>query len=204
MVGRIFRIYEKITGGADASVAGLNSSIRPLDLVRILGALEIQGREFIDFGAGDGRVLLSAILGSATKASGYELPENKAHRTILLAVLRSIEKETDSGVEFFQAAVHWIGRDYAAISIGCYRYQAARPRSRAFTVSGLVCPFRHRRKSYSCALARRMFRLWLSFGTENGDIRMKVTYSEFRSVAAFSAKLSFNGTLSHFSQFCGS
>ena len=70
-----------------------------------------QGREFIDFGAGDGRVLLSAILGSATKASGYELPVNKAHSTILHAVLRSIEKETDSGVEFFEAAVHWIGRD---------------------------------------------------------------------------------------------
>lgn len=111
VVGRIFRIYKKITGGADGSVAGLNGSIRPLDLVRILGALEIQGREFIDFGAGDGRVLLSAILGSATKASGYELPVNKAHSTILHAVLRSIEKETDSGVEFFEAAVHWIGRD---------------------------------------------------------------------------------------------
>ena len=39
-----------------------------------------------------------------------------------------------------------------------------------------------RRESYSCALARRMFQLWLSFGTENGDIRMKVTYSEFRTV----------------------
>jgi len=76
VVGRIFRIYKKITGGADGSVAGLNGSIRPLDLVRILGALEIQGREFIDFGAGDGRVLLSAILGSAKKASGYELPVN--------------------------------------------------------------------------------------------------------------------------------
>jgi hypothetical protein len=73
--------------------------------------LEIQGRELIDCGAGDGRVLLSAILGSATKASGYELPVNKAHSTILHAVLRSIEKETDSGVEFFEAAVHWIGRD---------------------------------------------------------------------------------------------
>ena len=111
VVGKFFRIYRKITGGADGSVAGLNGSIRPLDLVRILGALEIQGREFIDFGAGDGRVLVSAILGSATKASGYELPENKAHRTILHAVLRSIKKETDSGVEFLEAAVHWIGRD---------------------------------------------------------------------------------------------
>ena len=111
VVGRIFRIYKRITGGADGSVAGLNGSIRPLDLVRILGALEIQGREFFDFGAGDGRVLLSAILGSATKASGYELPENKAHRTILHAVLRSIEKETDSGVDGLGADVHWIGRD---------------------------------------------------------------------------------------------
>ena len=83
MVGRIFRIYKKITGGADGSVAGLNGSIRPLDLVRILGALEIQGREFIDFGAGDGRVLLSAILGSATKASGYELPVNIAQYCML-------------------------------------------------------------------------------------------------------------------------
>ena len=86
MVGRIFRIYKKITGGADGSVAGLNGSIRPLDLVRILGALEIQGREFIDFGAGDGRIW---ILDS----------EFKAHGTILHVVLRSIGTETDSGVE---------------------------------------------------------------------------------------------------------
>jgi len=42
VVGRIFRIYKKITGGADGSVAGLNGSIRPLDPVRILGALEIK------------------------------------------------------------------------------------------------------------------------------------------------------------------
>ena len=87
-VGRIFRKYKRITGGADGSVTGLNGSIRPLDLVRILGALEIQGREFqvIDFGAGDGRVLVSAIVqpiivGSATKATGYELPDNRKHRT---------------------------------------------------------------------------------------------------------------------------
>ena len=80
-VGRIFRKYKRITGGADGSVTGLNGSIRPLDLVRILGALEIQGREFIDFGAGDGRVLVSAIVGSATKATGYELPDNRAHGT---------------------------------------------------------------------------------------------------------------------------
>ena len=110
-VGRIFREYKRITGGADGSVTGLNGSIRPLDLVRILGALEIQGREFIDFGAGDGRVLVSAIVGSATKATGYELPENRAHGTILSAVLRSIERGADSGVEPLKNMVHWVGRD---------------------------------------------------------------------------------------------
>jgi len=115
-VGRIFREYKRITGGADGSVTGLNGSIRPLDLVRILGALEIQGREFIDFGAGDGRVLVSAIVGSATKATGYELPDNRAHGTILSAVLRSIEKgAADSGVESLKTIVHWIGRDIESL-----------------------------------------------------------------------------------------
>ena len=115
VVGRIFRTFKRISGGADGNVAGLNGSIRPLGLVRILGEMEIQGREFIHFGAGDGRVLLSAIIGSAAKASGYELPENKAHRTIFNAVLRSIKNRSDSGVESSETAIHWIGRDIESL-----------------------------------------------------------------------------------------
>ena len=56
---------------------GVNGSIGLSCLDKVLVALQVNGREFIDFGAGDGRVLVASLLIGATSAYGYELPANK-------------------------------------------------------------------------------------------------------------------------------
>ncbi len=68
----------------------MNGSIRAACLVRMLHALNIKGREVVDFGAGDGRVLFAAIAGGASKAIGFELPENKAHKFVFDAVRKKL------------------------------------------------------------------------------------------------------------------
>jgi len=103
-IGRIYRLFKKISGGADGSVAGVNGSIRPSCLANIFSSLGVDGCEFLDFGAGDGRVLIASISKGATKAYGYELPENGSHRLVLNAVLKYTEHDAISRLQ-------WISQD---------------------------------------------------------------------------------------------
>jgi hypothetical protein len=57
-IQKIYRQFEKVSGGADGGVAGFNGSIRPKCLAQVLRALSIEDNELVDFGAGSGRVLL--------------------------------------------------------------------------------------------------------------------------------------------------
>ena len=56
----------------------------------MLDALIVHGRELIDFGAGDGRVLVASLARGASRAHGYELPANGAHRFVLNTVVEKI------------------------------------------------------------------------------------------------------------------
>jgi predicted RNA methylase len=44
------------------------------------------GRKFVDFGAGQGRALISAIIMGAREAFGVELPQNMNHEFVFNAV----------------------------------------------------------------------------------------------------------------------
>jgi predicted RNA methylase len=66
---------------------GVNGSIGLSCLDKVLVALQVNGREFIDFGTGDGRVLVASLLIGATSAYGYELAANKAHQYVLSAAI---------------------------------------------------------------------------------------------------------------------
>lgn len=114
-IGEIYRQYKKSAGGADGGVVGLNGSIRATCLVRMLRALNIDGREILDFGAGDGRVLLAAIATGASKASGYELPENSAHRFVFNAVRTALSVSDSVALAPVAATslprADWIARD---------------------------------------------------------------------------------------------
>ena len=108
-IGTIYRMFRKISGGADGGVSGVNGSICPSCLKKVLCALEVNGREFIDFGAGDGRALLASLLKGATRAYGYELPANEAHRFVLNAI---VSKYPDDVLR----RVHWISKDINELS----------------------------------------------------------------------------------------
>jgi hypothetical protein len=83
---RIYRLFEKACGGADGGVVGLNGSINPFSLYTVLKEMDIGGRNFVDFGAGQGRALISAIMLGAMEAFGVELPQNMNHQFVFNAV----------------------------------------------------------------------------------------------------------------------
>jgi len=66
----------------------------------VLRALSVNGNELVDFGAGSGRVILSAVAEGASRAYGYELPENKGMKYIF-----------DSMASAVKDRVKWIGKD---------------------------------------------------------------------------------------------
>ena len=103
-IGGIYRLFRKCSGGADGGVLGVNGSIRPSCLDKVLCALQVNGRVFIDFGAGDGRAQVASLLKGAISAYGYELPANKAHRFVLNAVLSKCSEDVIT-------RVHWISKD---------------------------------------------------------------------------------------------
>jgi hypothetical protein len=83
---RIYRLFEKACGGADGGVFGLNGSINPSSLCTVLKEMDIFGRNFVDFGAGQGRALISAIILGAEEAFGVEHPQNMHHQFVFNAV----------------------------------------------------------------------------------------------------------------------
>ena len=103
----VYQLFKKISCGADGSVSGINGSIRPSCLAHVLDALIVDGRELIDFGAGDGRVLVASLAKGASRAHGYELPANGAHQFVLNAVLEKIRE---------RGRVHWISKDINNLS----------------------------------------------------------------------------------------
>ena len=103
-IGGIYRLFRKCSGGADGGVLGVNGSIRPSCLDKVLCALLVNGRVFIDFGAGDGRAQVASLLKGAISAYGYELPANKAHQFVLNAVLSKCPEDVIT-------RVHWISKD---------------------------------------------------------------------------------------------
>ena len=72
----IYQLFKKISSGADSSVFGITGSIRPSHLATVLDALNVNGRELILFGAGDGRVLVASFAQGAGMEHGYKLPAN--------------------------------------------------------------------------------------------------------------------------------
>ena len=88
-VNKLYRVYRRATDGADgATGTGLNGSIRPNGLVDILLRMGVDGENFTDLGAGDGRPVLAALLAGATSAIGYELPVNAGHEYVFKAVCK--------------------------------------------------------------------------------------------------------------------
>ena len=78
-------------------------------LFLLFQAIGLRGRNVVDLGAGEGRVLAAAIKFGAKSVVGYELPENSAHKFVYDAVLRRIF----SGIDFnlMASVAKWLPKD---------------------------------------------------------------------------------------------
>ena len=90
-------------------MSGFNGSIRPNPLAKILRALFANGNELVDFGAGSGRVLFSAVAVGASRAYGYELPVNKGMKYVFDAAVRTSANQA-------QDCVEWFGKDISSLT----------------------------------------------------------------------------------------
>jgi hypothetical protein len=86
VIQAIYNRFKTAGDGADGSVVGFNGSVRANFLAKGFKALRIRNKHLIDFGSGDGRVLLSGIAAGADRATGYELPDNFGHRALFRSV----------------------------------------------------------------------------------------------------------------------
>ena len=57
------------------------------------GNIHVYGRNFMDIGFGTGVVLAAALTSGASKAHGFELPENQANQHIFHVAMRRISNE---------------------------------------------------------------------------------------------------------------
>ena len=108
-IQKIYRRINKLSGGADGGVSGFNGSIRLNPLAKILRALFVNGNELVDFGAGSGRVLFSAVAVGASRAYGYELPVNKGMKYVFDAAVRTSANQA-------QDCVEWFGKDISSLT----------------------------------------------------------------------------------------
>jgi hypothetical protein len=70
-VQQLYRVFNQISDGADGGVHGFGGSLTPMSLSLTLEKLQVEGKSFVDLGAGDGRVALSAVkIFNATYACG--------------------------------------------------------------------------------------------------------------------------------------
>lgn len=87
----MFSHYRKVSGGCDGSTGfGFNGCLNVTSLFHLFLAIDLRGKNIVDLGAGEGRVMASALKYGAKSVIGYELPSNSAHKFIYNAVLLRI------------------------------------------------------------------------------------------------------------------
>ena len=87
----MFSHYRKVSCGCDGSTGfGFNGCLNVTSLFHLFLAIDLRGKNIVDLGAGEGRVMASALKYGAKSVIGYELPSNSAHKFIYNAVLLRI------------------------------------------------------------------------------------------------------------------
>ena len=92
---KLYNIYRKTDTGASGTVGchGFGGSIGPTGVDTIFRFLDLEGRNFMDIGAGDARLAVAAGCYGASKAFGVELAVNTGYFLIFKAVIASMEKD---------------------------------------------------------------------------------------------------------------
>ena len=110
LLQKIYRLFEKACGGADGGLLGFNGSINPFSLYTVLKEMDIGGRYFVDFGAGQGRALISSIILGAREAFGVELPQNTIHQLVFNAA-RKLMTNLGLNPSFLLSNAEWHPED---------------------------------------------------------------------------------------------
>jgi predicted RNA methylase len=69
----------------------LNGSVTASSVAKILNSIHVPRHAFVDLGAGDGRVILSALAMGANKAVGFDFPENLSHGVLFCAARHMLQ-----------------------------------------------------------------------------------------------------------------
>ena len=110
MIRRVYAHFRFASDGCDGATGfGFNGCLNVTSLFLLFQAMHLRGRNLVDLGAGDGRVMASAMKCGARSVVGYELPANSAHRFVYDAVLRRIFAGID--FNFLSSVAKWIPND---------------------------------------------------------------------------------------------
>ena len=115
-VRKVYPIYKTVAmGGCDGRSAGHDGSLAPIWIFRVLQCLGFVGQRLVDLGAGNGRVLASALACGAEAVFGHELPENKACKFVMDDVLKTMDaSHATSGSpdpSFYSGRALWLPDD---------------------------------------------------------------------------------------------
>ena len=82
----------------------------PKSMALVVHAMALFGSNFVDFGAADGRAMLSAWVSGAGSVVGFELPDNKSQKLVFDAVLARLPHRAISSTK-------WLASDIAMVII---------------------------------------------------------------------------------------
>ena len=84
----IYRTFRKTSDNSHGNVKGISGSLTPGSMHKIFTAADVNGVNFLDIGAGDGKPIAAAVAYGASSAQGFELPENQANAFIFKAAIQ--------------------------------------------------------------------------------------------------------------------
>ena len=81
----------RLAAGEAQAVNGIGGSIGPAGTCKIFEHLQLNWRSFIDWGGGNGRVIIAAGCSGAINACAVERPENSGYYSIYRAALKLLD-----------------------------------------------------------------------------------------------------------------
>ena len=101
----VYRIFKSSSDGIHGNTRGFHGSLTAHSVQKVFNAVDVYGRSFMDIGFGTGVVLAAALASGASKAHGFELPENRANQYIFQAAMRKISKKLCDIPDFSRRAL---------------------------------------------------------------------------------------------------
>ena len=101
----VYRVFKNSSDGIHGNTRGFHGTLTAHSVQKVFNAVDVYGRSFMDIGFGTGAVLAAALASGASKAHGFELPENRANQYIFQAAMRKISKKLCDIPDFSRRAL---------------------------------------------------------------------------------------------------